>query len=306
MCMYYYREQLNEKEQKAYDALLAGLSKRLPVIHLPRTPLPVSELMQDVILDHPELTDVDFRMFEYADFLFSGMVKVNYLPEDKGAERKLTQIIRLFQERVSDSYDDWDKALIIYDTLGSMIRYGTIDGMSEHTVRGILQKNTAVCDGIAKMYCLLCSACGIDSIVVQGTINAEGHAWNLVKLNGRWKHVDLTGDLKLSESAGVLSHVLFAVADEQVKDHIRDTGKYPACTGENYFEHYQLIADSFLSFASMVRKARKAGRETLNVKFQCASPLTNTKLQLWMTLLSLTGFMSVIFLEKEQIAVFRL
>lgn len=66
------------------------------------------------------------------------------------------------------------------------------------TINGV-RKNVSVCEGYAKCYKLLMNKAGIETHEVVGRYTDEnnkdhGHAWNLVKLNGKWYHVDVTWD----------------------------------------------------------------------------------------------------------------
>lgn len=300
----YYRNRLCLQDQKVYDQLLNGLRERQNVIDIPYTKLAPADLMQGVIADHPELMDVDFRSFQYVDLFLKKYFRMTYTEYDRSAAKKLEQIGELFRSVVNKDMDDWDKAAVIYDTLGSMIRYGFIDGILEHTIKGFLTEGKAVCDGISKMYQYLCGCCGIDCILIQGQVSEEGHAWNLIRLNGHWYHADMTADLKICESAGYPAHVLFCRNDEVFsKDHVWDHSAYPACTqAEDYFEHYHLTAASFLQFSSAVIKARLNGSSRINLKFQTDVPVNMQKLQKWMLLMSITGVLSVVFAEEQQIA----
>ncbi|MBE5936481.1 MAG: hypothetical protein E7265_00450 [Lachnospiraceae bacterium] len=59
-----------------------------------------------------------------------------------------------------------------------------------HTAYGALIKKVAVCDGYSHAFSLLASKAGISSVVVGG----KGHAWNLVKVNNKFKYIDVTYD----------------------------------------------------------------------------------------------------------------
>ena len=300
----YYRNRLSPQDQKAYDQLLNGLRYRQSVIDVPYTKLVPTDLMQGIIADHPELMDVDFRSFQYVDLYLKKYFRMTYTEYDSASVKKLEQMKELFKSVVSDDMDDWDKASVIYDTLGSMTRYGFTDGITEHTIKGFLTENTAVCDGISKMYQYLCGCCGLDCILIQGTSGGEGHAWNLIRLEGHWYHVDMTADLKIRETAGHPAHVLFCRNDEVFsKDHVWDHSAYPACTqADDYFDHYQLTVASFFQFSSAVIKARMNSSRKINIRFQTDVPVTRQKLQKWMLLMSITGVLSVVFAEEQQIA----
>ncbi len=72
-----------------------------------------------------------------------------------------------------------------------------------------LNSGNAICEGYAQAYGFLLSLAGIESYLVIGycgnitreellkgekTIKEEAHAWNLVKKDGKWGHVDVTWD----------------------------------------------------------------------------------------------------------------
>ena len=76
-----------------------------------------------------------------------------------------------------------------------------------HSIVGVFDDNSAtdvVCEGYAKAFQYLCSFAGIESIYAVGYSTSSsgfglftsqgGHAWNLVKINGKWTNVDLTWD----------------------------------------------------------------------------------------------------------------
>ncbi|MBR4081836.1 MAG: hypothetical protein IKK21_08645 [Clostridia bacterium] len=65
---------------------------------------------------------------------------------------------------------------------------------------GALVKGKAVCQGIACAFKLLCDQVDIPSLVVIGTIaaNQERHAWNIVRIDGQFYHVDCTWMLRNS------------------------------------------------------------------------------------------------------------
>lgn len=46
----------------------------------------------------------------------------------------------------------------------------------------------------------LCDRCGVDCQVVWGTRRGFSHAWNMVRVDGRWLHVDAFADRELAEA----------------------------------------------------------------------------------------------------------
>ena len=119
------------------------------------------------------------------------------------------------------SLSDLEKALILHDYLVEQVTYNwevdialktgesmkTVEqrtGTRIYTAYGALVEGDAVCQGYALAYKLLLDKCGIDSVLV--TSNEMGHAWNLVKLDGSWYHVDVTWDDPTPDLPGYCGH----------------------------------------------------------------------------------------------------
>ena len=306
MLYQWHKEQLKDRDRKAYETLLAGLTKRQPVIAIPTSSIQPVDLMQKIICDHPELMYPDFRSFQYMNLFLRDSLHITYADPSPKADELLPKWKNIFLESMKEGMDDWDKASVIYDTLGSMVRYHEIDGLTEHTLRGVLLHRQAVCDGIAKMFKYLCDAADLKCIVVQGTSNDQGHAWNIVCLNGIWYHLDLTADLLVADKTnGLLSHILFTADDELIaKDHKWERNDYPACTDQtSWFDHYQLITDSFVSFVKQVSEARKKGKTSLSTRFVLPRPMSQPRLMRWMLMVSLLQTTRSVFLEESQTAI---
>jgi hypothetical protein len=59
---------------------------------------------------------------------------------------------------------------------------------------GILIDGVGVCQSYAEVFKLLADAAGLPAVVMTGTLGSVPHAWNMVKLDGMWYHVDATNN----------------------------------------------------------------------------------------------------------------
>ena len=63
-----------------------------------------------------------------------------------------------------------------------------------------LKRGKMVCLGYAALVYRMCKTCGIDSRIVTGYTNdGKYHAWNDVKINGKWYHCDACWDAQVPE-----------------------------------------------------------------------------------------------------------
>ena len=137
--------------------------------------------------------------------------------------------------------------------------YGYTDYSKEYAYRayGVLVQNTAVCNGYAEAMALLLSCVGVENEIMTGTADGELHAWNRVKLDGKWYQVDATWNDPLPDRGSFAGHMYFNVTDDIMDDmHEWDEDLFEACTDMeyNYFEKNNLICD-YDTFVNVVNKA---------------------------------------------------
>ena len=79
----------------------------------------------------------------------------------------------------------------LHDTLTGMTAY-VIDAPNAHNAYGALVEGQAVCEGYAKAFQCLLQRSDIQSFIVTGWSRGVGHAWNIVRINGKYYHTDPT------------------------------------------------------------------------------------------------------------------
>lgn len=110
---------------------------------------------------------------------------------------------------------------------------GTIPRKS-YGVEGFILKKKAVCQGYAETFQLFMEALHIPCQLVVGQANNgggyAGHAWNIVKVSGKWYHIDVTWDDPVPDRKGRISYGYFLIPDKKMDDdHRWDRSKYHKC-----------------------------------------------------------------------------
>lgn len=129
---------------------------------------------------------------------------------------------------------DYEIELYLHDTIVQTVDY-TLNAQNAHNAYGALVDKKAVCDGYSKALQHLLRKCGIQALVVTGVANT-GHAWNIVKIDGKYYHTDATFD----DASNDLFHEYFNVSTNTItKDRtINDMGfDIPNCDSDeaNFF-----------------------------------------------------------------------
>ena len=127
--------------------------------------------------------------------------------------------------------DDWDIALWLHDWLIYNANYDY--SFTYYYPEGVLLNGTGVCMSYALAYGLLLDEFNIENRFLSS--DAMDHAWNLVKIDSEWCHIDCTWDDP--GTGGAENHTYFGMNDALMKrDHIWDTSAYPESTSKkNYY-----------------------------------------------------------------------
>lgn len=167
----------------------------------------------------------------------------------------------IISEHINDHQSDYDKVRSLHDYLKSNLEYDTVAASSHrpnerniaeaHNIIGALLKCKCVCEGFAKAFKFLCDKIDLECWVVSGkgssSIGAGPHAWNIVKINGYYHHVDVTWDNQYSDSSSMPNYGYMNLSDDEIaKDHTWNKKHYPECPSSpyNYFRVNNALLDS--------------------------------------------------------------
>lgn len=198
--------------------------------------------------------------------------KKNQFAEALKAARHITA------ELINSSMSDYDKEKLLHDYIINNTRYdynnyikGTIPDES-YEAYGCLVLGKTVCEGYSKAMKLLCDLSGIECMIVTGRSldsTVENHAWNIVKIDGSYYHIDVTKDDPVSGNGDdILAYYYFNQPDSQMKKVLKwDTSLYPRCNSTKYNYYYKngLVAASKQDFIELIRKAKKSGSTCLEI-----------------------------------------
>lgn len=88
----------------------------------------------------------------------------------------------------------------IHDYVVKHVSYDT--SYKAYTAYEALVNRSAVCQGYALLTYQLLKEAGIENHFVTGTGDGQPHAWNLVKIENKWYHLDTTFDDPVPDEQG--------------------------------------------------------------------------------------------------------
>ena len=145
---------------------------------------------------------------------------------------------------------DFEKVKAINDYMIKNVRYdmdnylnNTIPDIS-YTALGALEKKVAVCSGYARTFKILAKCAGLEATYVVGDTPQGGHAWNQVKVDGKWYNIDVTwndGDYEIHEKGhyACSCYKYFLLSNEDFNKSHRPEGKVNNTGSSRDFEAYK-------------------------------------------------------------------
>lgn len=103
---------------------------------------------------------------------------------------------------------------------------------------GAIIEGSAICEGYARAFSLLCRELGIDCTCVAGVGDKENHMWNCAKLDGEWYQVDVTWDDTESASydESFAYYIYFNLCDDTMYKNHTPSKLYEELSDEEYNE----------------------------------------------------------------------
>ncbi len=261
----YYYEKLTKERKNVYYPLLSGLRSVQASIEVPTTDRNVlSDVFAFIRLDHPEI----FYAPTYRFRSVQGGSTFTVMPEYLFDRKKIRTHMEAMRSRVEKlarparDFSEEEKFLFVHDFICSNVRYDKLKKEYSHEIIGPLGQGVGVCEGIAKTVKALCDALGVWCIVAISDNNPEKgikyrHTWNVVRLDGRYYHLDVTFDNSLGEP-GQIRYDYFLLSDAQhYRDHEPSIWPLPACSDGGRF-YYRTKKLSFTKEEDIRKRAAQA------------------------------------------------
>ena len=142
---------------------------------------------------------------------------------------------------ITSSMSEFEREKLLHDRLAAKVTYDGTAANAQNSY-GAIVEGKAVCEGYAEAFQHLLRKAGIQSFIMTGVSNnpstgtPEGHAWNAVRIDGKYYHVDTTWD----DQGEKIFYAYFNKSDAAIgEDHTIHTADYalPICNSDtaDYF-----------------------------------------------------------------------
>jgi len=236
----YHYGNLSGDEKAAYEDILArlpGFPESVKIKNLDSEAL--SRVFSALVMDQPLLFQISTT--HYKTRTMNGMVTA-FLPEYRldqaGYTAQCEELARACETfAVPEGGSEFDCELALHNQLVRRCAYSEeFEEPKKSTAYGAIVEGSASCEGYARAVQLLMDMQGIPCYIVTGEASnlagfSGGHAWNKVKIEGEWYHLDATWNDPVTEDGGhVTSHAYFNVTDAEIGETHEIGDEHNPCT----------------------------------------------------------------------------
>lgn len=261
----YYFKQLKEEEQRAYRQILDGVRNREEEFYL--TISGAEELdraYHAVLKDHPEIFWIHNKKDVYRT-TYGDSAYCLFAPGYEYTDEEILQIQQSMEDAyqevlwmLSENADTYEKIKTVYTYVIDQTDYVISD--HDQNIAGVFYYHDGVCAGYAGAVQYLLERLGVYCIYVDGEVldRDDGHAWNIVQIDGEYYYVDATngdqpeflqGDAAaLAEHKTTIMDYLCPFPDEyEANFFATDEFSIPDCTStdRNFYVMNQGCFDSY-------------------------------------------------------------
>lgn len=172
-------------------------------------------------------------------------VKLKYIGTKKQEEYVTKEVKKIAKSLKKPGMTDLDKVLAVNQYIVNKAVYTEKTKTSPHHAYTLLKDGKGVCQAYALLAYRLLTEMGVEARYVVGIgvteDGSEDHAWNSVKINGVWYHLDTTWNDIWEPKYKYNSFEYFLVTSAQLrKDHIWDESKFPVAKNKKYSYFHKL------------------------------------------------------------------
>ena len=264
---YYYYNTLNLQQRKCYQDIIEGYNYLSTDIKLQIDESQLKKIILLVSADHPELfwVELQYRYIIYETYL---VLKPQYncdLKEKIRREKQIENSVRKLLFELSHETYEYNRIKKIFEYLVDNVEYQANAPENQNIYSALVNKKS-VCAGYSRAMQYLLQKSGVTALYVPGKVKGRGyHAWNIVRCNGDFYHVDVTfGDPNftnynaINEKIGIPQELQYNYAylcsnDERMyRDRVVDSNFYiPACQKDD-FNYFRMHGSYFNQYSEDV------------------------------------------------------
>ncbi|MDO4486397.1 MAG: transglutaminase domain-containing protein [Bacillota bacterium] len=273
----YYYNKLSTKEKQIYKDFYTGLKNCASVIKTATVLNPekaMDRIFKAIINDNPHIYYVDQTKMAYQYSVHEIEIHPAYI----FPKSQIASLNQRFEDKANDilstvittsKNNELSKETALYEYFARNFSYDAtalkatdpIELCRAHSLLGVFLDGSAVCEGFAKAFKFLMNAMDMKCIVISGYADWDyesKHAWNIVKINDKSYHVDVTWAIS-DRRKDLVWYDYLNVSDKTISiDHSGFSG-VPKCNNDDldYFLNVAPQIDNMIYLKNHIRECIK-------------------------------------------------
>lgn len=124
---------------------------------------------------------------------------------------------RLVPQIITPEMNDHEKVKAVHDYIILNTEYDMSINQKNNNPYAALTLQKTLCGGYSRLAALLLNEAGVETRVISGYSRNVGHAWNLVKVDNIWYHLDITWDDPVPDKLGRIQYDYFLLPSEVIQ-----------------------------------------------------------------------------------------
>lgn len=225
--MYPYRAMLTDQQQKVYDQVYENaenLNTSFTLVEI-LSKDGINNVMTAVFNDHPELFWLD-TSYSYGYTTKGTVVSLTLVLNEtakniSSSRQKFQAAVTKIIAEASKVSGDVEKEKVVYKELMNRVVYDENSVLNQSAYSAMVN-GSSVCAGYSRAFQYILQQLNIPCYFCSGYANGGYHAWNIVKVDGKFYNADLSWDDELGDISNSYSYVYFNISDKIISsDHTR-------------------------------------------------------------------------------------
>lgn len=192
----------------------------------------LSENMKDII--RQALHEDDYTAYVLDSYAYTlrswgnkstATIEARYRETAEQTAQVNEKVKSVLAEILKPGMNDHEKIKAIHDWVVTNVEYD--QSLTYYTAYHAIALGKAVCQGYSLLGYRMLQEAGFDALIAEGSVNTGEHAWNMVKLDGVWYHLDLTWDDPVGATDDKIRYGYYLKTDDELRRDHSWTLTYP-------------------------------------------------------------------------------
>ncbi|WP_146551918.1 transglutaminase domain-containing protein [Rummeliibacillus sp. SL167] len=202
----------------------------------------VDEMFKNIIDELSTTANYGFgNLTGYSYYISSKMgfiqikVEAFYLTTPQQEQKINRKIAYIVKHNHLKEMTDFEKVYFVNKYIASHTKYSSDATDGGHSAYAVLFDHKAVCQGYALAAYRILTEAGVETKYITGQVKGSNHAWNKVKVNGKWYNLDITWNDPMPDRGDRYRLNYFLISDQQLaKDHVWKYRSETPATSQKY------------------------------------------------------------------------